>query len=148
MKILLINMCNILHITKWPKRYTTGAAGMWAVNILFKQTWISHYHFCGGGSRSPLPIFGPSGLIEGIHISKNCQNNYQLCLDFSSLFLQGTDVIPRHPYLNRIIQVHSSIKLEFFIIIFALGSWFLLPLPPIHMSQHCIYRVVFFTLLP
>ena len=142
MKILLINMCNILHITKWPKRYTTGAAGMWAVNILFKQTWISHYHFCGGGSRSPLPIFGPSGLIEGIHISKNCQNNYQLCLDFSSLFLQGTDVIPRHPYLD---QVHFSVKLEFHIILFADWSHSPPTLPPgliewILMSQNCMYN--------
>ena len=61
--------------------------------------------FLRGGSRSPLPIFGPSGLIEKIHTYQNCQNNYQSCLDFLSLFLQGTDVIPRHPYL---VQVWSN----------------------------------------
>ena len=90
-------------------------------NVSSEYTFQANLNFSlsflrGGGSRSPLPIFGPSGLIKGIHISKNCQNNYQLCLDFSSLFLQGTDVIPRHPYLD---QVHFSVKLEFHIILFA-----------------------------
>ena len=111
-----------------------------------------------GGSRSPLPIFGPSGLIEKIHTSQNCQNNNQSCLDFSSLlclniafpifnqakfshhhFCRG--VIPflatptsRFDRMNSyvsILHVQFSIKLSFLIIIFA-GGWSdsSPPLPP------------------
>ena len=110
---------------------------MWAVNFSLS--------FLRGGSRSPLPIFGPSGLIEGIHISKNCQNNYQSCLDFSSLlclniactifnqakfshhhFCRGVTPFLATPTSFRIWS-RFTFQLEFLLIIFA--DWSHSPAP-------------------